>query len=91
MYWMGEKARRILWIMGYKNNVARFLHTFTANKDGRLSDRSAETLQRRRKKGILKTDCFHFSPGADFFMHKVVIPTLCSVVTSSIKYINPAH
>lgn len=77
--------------MGYENNVAQFLQTFAASDGGRLSDGSVETVQRMRTKGILKTDCFHFSPGADFFMHEVVIPTLCSVVTSSIKYINPAH
>lgn len=67
MDWRGEKARRILWIMGYKNNVARFLHTFTANKDGRLSDRSAETLQRMRKKGILKNRLLPFLSGGRFF------------------------
>lgn len=32
--WQGERDRRILWIIGWENNVAPLLHTLAAGEEG---------------------------------------------------------
>lgn len=99
---MGRKGKRdgpIPGIIGSKNNGARPPHAFAGGAEGGLSDgeRDPRSGVENKKKAVLKKqqkktpDCFLFSLGPNFFKEEVVIPSLCSVVTSSIKYIKPPH
>lgn len=96
----GKRDRRIPGIIGSKNNgrsASAYISQAVqeggrSDGDGARNKKQAVSKKKKRKKKEKQIASISlWGQIFFFFKQEVVIPSLCSVVTSSIKYIKPPH